>query len=64
MTAYNITDRQIRQLRREAATAGDHLQVLICEIALASILDDEIVMIAREACARVIADATEQAEQQ
>jgi len=41
-TAATITDSQIRRLRREAAAAGDDLQVLICRIALASGLTETV----------------------
>jgi hypothetical protein len=36
----DVTDRQIRALRREANSAGDLLQVAICDIALASGIGD------------------------
>ena len=32
--SMNITDDQIRTLRKEANIAGDHLQVAICNVAL------------------------------
>lgn len=37
-TADNITDHQIRALRREARDAGDTVQALICDIALSTAL--------------------------
>ena len=37
-----VTDEQIKQLRNEAAVAGDMIQVVICDIALADGLGDEI----------------------
>jgi hypothetical protein len=46
-----ITDSTIRQLRSEAASAGDSAQVKICDQALAG--DSE----AREECERVISAA-------
>ena len=42
MTTTEITDEQIETLRTEAATAGDMLQVTICDIALASGLTDVV----------------------
>ena len=39
-TAETITTRQIRALRREAAAAGDMMQVAICNVALADGLGD------------------------
>lgn len=33
-TIETLTDRQIRGLRREAATAGDRAMVAICDVAL------------------------------
>lgn len=78
MTIDTITDSQIRSLRREAAAAGDDMQVLICRIALAGgltatvdpgehraaleaigIIPEHIDadVLARAACARVIAEA-------
>lgn len=71
-----VTDEQISQLRREAAEAGDLVQVAICDVAL-GIYDEQKVWVdkaaarrvrgmtadqAREICAKVIADAAAQAE--
>jgi hypothetical protein len=41
-TTFTVTNHQIKQLRREAASAGDTVQVLICRIALASGLTDVV----------------------
>ena len=37
----DVTDAQIRALRREAASAGDHAQALICDLALGDVVLDE-----------------------
>jgi hypothetical protein len=36
-----VTDSQIRALRREAASAGDHAQALLCDLALGTVVLDE-----------------------
>ena len=51
-----VTDQHIRELRNEAATAGDHDQVALCTRALDG--DTE----ARAACIRVIREARLQNE--
>lgn len=77
-TAATITNRQIRTLRAEAATAGDHAQAMICVLALGGpaalegaepgteadtlLRDGRSQEWAREECARVIADAEAQGE--
>lgn len=41
-TETRITNKQIRQLRTEAASAGDHSQVLLCDLAVGDVvLDDD-----------------------
>lgn len=57
-----VTDEQIGQLANEAARAGDHAMVEICEIALGAgdvgvHATDREQRVAREECARVIAEA-------
>jgi len=37
----NITNSQIKALRTEAAQAGDHAQVLLCDLALGEVELDE-----------------------
>ena len=39
--ALQITDEDIRALRTEAGSAGDHAQVLICDIAVGDVVLDE-----------------------
>jgi hypothetical protein len=41
MTNTNITDAQIEALRTEAGQAGDHAQVLLCDLALGAVTLDE-----------------------
>jgi len=41
MTNSNITDDDIRALRRTATTAGDHAQALICDLATGDV-DPEV----------------------
>lgn len=40
LTAETITDKQIRALRNEARQAGDHVQLILCGIALDEYADD------------------------
>lgn len=70
----NTNDKQIRALREEARAAGDHALATICDVAIASredsnddgtpLVDDDGApltrTLAREICARVIADAAAQ----
>lgn len=56
-TPETITDEQIEALRAEAGAAGDLAQVAICDRAI----DGD--MQARAECARVIADAQAQQEE-
>lgn len=41
MTDEGVTDEQIQDLRQEAASAGDHAQVLLCDLALGHVELDE-----------------------
>lgn len=71
-TADNITDSQIRKLRKEAESAGDLLMAMICVRALGDDMEDAedgtdgaearemTVEQARAECARVCADAEAQ----
>ena len=40
MTTKTITDEQIEALRKESARAGDHAQVLICDLATGDVVLD------------------------
>jgi len=55
-TIDTITDEQIYQLAREAEAAGDYMQVMICDIAMAS-SGDKVIRVARAECARIINEA-------
>lgn len=58
MTTATITDTQIRNLRAEAAAAGDLAQVNLCDAAL-GLAEAWMVDEAREQCAMAIAAAAD-----